>query len=98
MAHAYPRRTGGGAPLTQRERQRCAPVDLSVRADVTAVPADDALDDGQPDSGASIVLLRMQPLKDAKEMVCMPRVKADAVIPDRIQHLAAIGSRGLDLD
>jgi hypothetical protein len=52
---------------------------------LAAVAMDDALNGGKSNSGAFKLFGKMQTLKDAKQLVCVPHVEAGAVVSD--EHL-----------
>jgi len=54
------------------------------------VATDDALNDRESDPGSRIVLCTMEPLEDAKELACVLRIEADAVVSDEVDDLTSV--------
>ena len=71
-------RAGGRAP-EGKEKGR-ALLDRGLGPDAPAVAVDDALHDGQPHTGALVLLGAVQPLEDAEELVRVRHIKAHAIV------------------
>ena len=57
-------------------------IEFGLRPDPSAVPLDDALDQGQAHAGSFKLIIAVQPLEDAEEFVGVFRVEADAIVLD----------------
>src|SRR4030067_3062358 len=67
-------------PLRQGEVEGGSPVDLAFHPDASTVAMDDALNDGQPDAGAFVLIRAVQPLEDSEEFVDIGHVETYAVV------------------
>src|ERR1022692_2785019 len=83
----------------QGKVERCTAVGLSLSPDTTAMSMDNSLHDGQADTGSFIVFRPMQSLEDAKQLVGILHVEANAVVPDEVGPFARfIAHATADLD
>src|SRR5438093_1586472 len=73
--------SGMMAPSLEGEVEGGALIGLGVGPDASAVALDDALHDGQADSGPLVLLGPVQPLEDAEQLVGVAHVEADPVVP-----------------
>ena len=82
--------SGIGVFPFQGEIEGGALIDLGFGPDAAAVAVQDALHQGQADAGALVIFHRMQALEDAKQLVGVLHVEADAVIADEIDGFAVL--------
>src|SRR5580704_2647426 len=73
----------GLSSARQRKIKRSAFIYFRLRPDVAAMPLDNALHDGQANSGAFKGLDRVQTLKNAKELARVLHVKARAIVANK---------------
>lgn len=84
-------------PLAQREEKRGALAALALGPDTTAVAMNDALNDGEADTGSGKVIRRVQPLENSKEPVFPLHFKSFTVVADE-KDLFPIGLRGAEFN
>lgn len=80
----------------QRQVEGAPLAGLGLRPGAAGVPHGDLPDDGQPDAGARVLLLAVEPLEDAEDPVVVLHVEARALIGDREDDLARarLGTHG----
>src|SRR3989449_7677972 len=81
---------GGG----QRKGEFRSLADFRLGPDAPAVARDDALDDREADAGAGKLVLPVQALKDAKQLVVVAHVEARAVIAHAVNQVGAAALAG----
>src|SRR4051812_21485919 len=85
------------ASRVEREREGRAAVGHAHRGHLAAVPVDDALDGGQPDTGAGELADAVQPLEWAEQLLYVAHVEAGAVVAYEV-HGLAVPTLHADLD
>src|SRR5881628_3013076 len=83
-------RVGSG----QRKREFRSLSDFRLGPDASAVARDDALDDRQADAGAGKLVLPVQALKDAKQLVVVAHVEARTVVAHAVNQVCAAALAG----
>src|SRR5229473_8640756 len=78
---------GGGDGQSKKEFRSLA--DFRLGPDASAVARDDALDDREADAGAGKLVLSMQALKDAKQLVVVAHVEARTVVAHAVNQVRA---------
>src|SRR2546426_12760462 len=78
---------GGGDGQSKKEFRSLA--DFCLGPDAPAVARDDALDDREADAGAGKLVLPMQALKDAKQLVVVAHVEARTVVGQAVNQVCA---------
>ncbi len=75
-----------------------ADVRFAFRPDATVMAVNDALDVGQPDTGAFKILAAVKALKNTKQFRGISHVETDAVVADKIDDVlrSSIGSNLID--
>src|SRR5581483_8375605 len=74
----------------EREVECGSFADLRFSPDAASVAVNDALDEGEPDSGSLVLGLAVQSLKHAEELVRVPHVESDSVVPHVVNGLAVL--------
>src|SRR3954468_19075945 len=77
-----------GVVARQREVEGRAGARAALGPGAAAVALHDAADVGEADPGALELLVAVQALEDAEELVGVLHVEADAVVPDAVDDLA----------
>src|ERR1051325_8623109 len=77
----------------QAELEGRAAAWLAVRPDAASMFFDNDLDDGQADTVAREVTLRMQTLEESEEFARMPVVKSSAIVFDPKHVFVPLGAR-----
>ena len=89
-ASGSPRLPWSDCDVGQAEEERRALVLRAVHPDLAAVALDDPPHDGQPHAGAFELIRAVQALEDAKQLVHVLHVEADAVVLDEAHQRRAI--------
>jgi hypothetical protein len=75
--------------VRQGEIKRCTLPDFRLGPDPAFVALYDAFDGRQPNSGTRIRLFRVQSLEGAKQLIDILHVKADTIIPYKVNRFAS---------
>ena len=84
----------GCSIISQSEIKCRALIYQRIGPHATAMTMDNSLYDGQPYTCALVILAIVKPLEDAKELILITHIEADAIVADAID----LGFRACDLD
>src|SRR5437588_3531784 len=87
-------RDSEGVGVGQCKGELRSPAEFRLGPDASAVARDDALDDREADAGAGKLVLPMQALKDAKQLVVVAHVEARAVVAHAVNQVCAAALAG----
>src|SRR5687768_16360402 len=70
--------------LLKGKEKCCSHVNRTFCPDTSAMPVDDALDSGKPNTGARIIGRAMEALESSEQLIGISHIESSAIIADEI--------------